>query len=95
MNMELVCTNDAFEAMQSSKYIVVDHRWVKTEDVSRHLRSQGSWARDMFLGLDEVDQTSIPKEIAHFILQLVEGRSVVEVERDSNNEVVLDVVFAC
>jgi hypothetical protein len=30
----------------------VDHWRVKIEDVSRHLRSQGSWARDMFLGLD-------------------------------------------
>jgi hypothetical protein len=51
MNMELVGTNDAFEAMQASKFIVVDHWRVKIEDVLRHLYNQGSWARDMFMGL--------------------------------------------
>jgi len=48
MNMGLVGTNNAFEAMQASKFIIVDHWRVKIEDVSRHLHSQGSWARDMF-----------------------------------------------
>ncbi len=42
MNMELVGTNDAFEALQASEFIVVDHWQVKIEDVLRHLRSQGS-----------------------------------------------------
>jgi hypothetical protein len=41
MNMELVGTNDAFEDMQASEFIVVDHWRVKIENVSRHLRSQG------------------------------------------------------
>ncbi len=39
MNMELVDTNDAFEAMQASEFIVVDHWRVKIKDVSRHLRN--------------------------------------------------------
>jgi hypothetical protein len=39
MNMGLVGTNDAFEAMQASKFIIVDHWRVKIEDVSRHLHS--------------------------------------------------------
>ena len=42
MNMELVGTNNAFEAMQSSKFIVVDHWRVKIKDVSCHLCNQGS-----------------------------------------------------
>ncbi len=71
MNMELVGTNDAIEAMQVSIFIVVDHWQVKIEDVSHYLRSQGSWARDMFLGLDAANQTSILKEIVHFGLKLV------------------------
>jgi hypothetical protein len=71
MNMELVGTNDAFKAMQALEFIVVDHWWVKIEDVSCHLRNQGSWARDMFLGLDAIDQTSILKKIVHFGLKLV------------------------
>jgi hypothetical protein len=71
MNMELVGTNDAFEAMQASKFIVVDHWWVKIEDVLRHLCNQGSWARDMFMGLDAANQMLILKEIAHFRLKLV------------------------
>jgi hypothetical protein len=77
MHMELVGTNNAFEAMQASKFIVVDHRWVKIKDVLRHFRNQGSWACDMFLGLDVVDQMLILKEIAHFRLKLVQGISIV------------------
>ncbi len=88
--MELVGTNNAFEAMQASEFIVVDHWRVKIEDVSHHLCNQGSWAHNMFLGLDAVDQTSILKEIAQFRLKLVQGISVVQVERDSNNEVAFD-----
>jgi hypothetical protein len=77
MNMELVGTNDAFEAMQASEFIVVDHWRVKIENVSHHLCSQGLWARDMFLVLDAVNQTSILKEIAHFGLKLVQGISII------------------
>ncbi len=55
MNMELVGINNAFETMQGSEFIFVDHWRVKNEDVSHHLRSQGSWARDMFMGLYAVD----------------------------------------
>jgi hypothetical protein len=90
MNMELVGINDAFEAMQASKFIVVGQWWVKIEDVSRHLRSQGSWAHNMFLGLDAVDQTLILKEIAHFGLKLVQGILSIQAKRDSNNEATLD-----
>jgi hypothetical protein len=71
MNMELVGNNDAFKAMQASKFIVVDHLQVKIKDVSCHLCNQGSWARDMFMGLDAANQTSILKEIAHFRLKLM------------------------
>jgi len=92
MNMELLGINDAFEAMQASEFIVADQWWVKIEDVSRHLRSQGSWARDMFLGLDAVDQTLILKEIAHFGLKLVQGTLAIQAERNSNNEAALDLV---
>ncbi len=88
--MELVGSNDAFKAMQASKFIIVDHWRVKIEVVSRHLRNQGSWARDMFLGLDVVDQTSILKEIAHFKLKLVQGISAIQAERNSNNEAAFD-----
>jgi hypothetical protein len=77
MNMELVGTNDAFEDMQASEFIVVDHWRVKIENVSRHLRSQGSWARNMFLVLDAANQMSILKEIAHFGLKLVQGISAI------------------
>jgi len=77
MNTELVGTNDAFEAMQASEFIVVDHWRVKIEDVLCHLCSQGLWAHDMFLGLDVVDQTLILKEIAHFRLKLVQGISAI------------------
>jgi len=77
MHMELVGINNAFEAMQASKFIVVDHWWVKIKDVLRHFRSQGSWACDMFLGLDVVDQMLILKEIAHFRLKLVQGISII------------------
>jgi len=90
MNMELVGINDAFKAMHASEFIVVDHWRVKIEDVSRHLRIQGSWAHDMFLGLDATDQTLILKEIAHFKLKLVQGILVIQAKRDSNNKATLD-----
>ena len=38
------------------------------------------------IGLDEVDQASILKEIVHFGLKVVQGISLVQVERNSNNE---------
>ncbi|CAK9238270.1 unnamed protein product [Sphagnum troendelagicum] len=90
MNMELVGTDDAFDAMQASEFIVVDHWRVKIENVSRHLRNQGSWARSMFLVLDAANQTSILKEIAHFGLKLVQGISAIQAERNSNNEAALN-----
>jgi hypothetical protein len=39
MNMELVGTNDAFEAMQALEFILVDHWRVKLKDVLCYLRS--------------------------------------------------------
>ncbi len=90
MNMELVGTDDAFDTMQASEFIVVDHWRVKIKNVSRHLRNQGSWARNMFLVLDAANQTSILKEIAHFGLKLVQGISAIQAERNSNNEAALD-----
>jgi hypothetical protein len=75
--MELVGTNDSFEAMQSLEFIVVHHWLVKIEDVLGNFHSQGSWAHNMFLDMDAVDQTLILKEIGHFGLKLVQGISVV------------------
>ena len=42
------------------------------------------------VGLDAADQTSIFKEIVHFGLKVMQGISVVQAERDLNNEVALD-----
>ncbi len=91
--MDPVGTNDAFEAMQASDFIVVDHWRVKIENVLRRLRSQRSWARDMFLVLDAANQTSILKEIAHFELRLLQGISAIQAKRDSNNEAALDLAL--
>jgi hypothetical protein len=46
-----------------------------------------------FKTLDAVDQTLILKEIVHFGLKPVQGISAVQAERDSNNEVVLDLAL--
>jgi hypothetical protein len=54
--------------------------------------NQRSWARDTFMGLDAADQMLILKEIAHFILKLMQGVSVVQAERNSNNELALNLV---
>ncbi len=62
---------------------------MKIEDILRHLRNQGSWACDMFLGLDAVDQTSILKEITHFGLKLVQGILAIQAEHNSDNEAAL------
>ncbi len=62
---------------------------MRIEDILRHLRNQGSWACDMFLGLDVVDQTSILKEIAHFGLKLVQGILAIQAEHNSDNEAAL------
>jgi len=44
------------------------------------------------MGLDVADQMLILKEIAHFILKPMQGISVVQAERNSNNEVALNLV---
>jgi hypothetical protein len=64
MNMELVGTDDAFDTMQVSEFIVVDHWWVKIENVLRHLRNQGSWARNMFLVLDAANHVDLEGDCA-------------------------------
>jgi hypothetical protein len=46
------------------------------------------------IGLDAVDQMLILKEIVHFGLKLVQGISVVEAKRKSNDEVVLNLAPA-
>jgi hypothetical protein len=91
--MELVGTNNAFEAMHASKFIIVDHWRVKIKNVSHHLCRQGSWACDMFLVLDATNQTSILKEIAHFRLKLVQGILAIQAKRDPNNEAALNLTL--
>jgi hypothetical protein len=49
-------------------------------------------APDMFMGLHGADQMLILKEIAHFVLKLMQGILVVQDERNSNNEVELNLV---
>jgi hypothetical protein len=71
----------------------VDHWWVKIKDVSCHLRSQGLWVYDMFLGLDAANQTSILKEITHFRLKLLQGISAIQAKRDLNNKATLDLAL--
>jgi hypothetical protein len=44
----------------------------------------------MFMGLDVANQTLILKEIAHFGLKLVQGISIIQVERDLSNEAALN-----
>jgi len=46
----------------------------------------------MFMGLDAINQTLILKEIVHFELKLMQGISIIQVEHDSNNEAMFDLI---
>ena len=88
MDIELMDSNTEFEDLLPSQYITLEHSWVKIDNVERHIRSQGSWARDLLQGLN--DQACILKEVALLGLKLINGVICVQAEHDRNNLVAHD-----
>jgi hypothetical protein len=49
------------------------------------MHDQGSWVRDMFEGLDDPAKSKVVHEIGLFALTIIVEGSVVQAERDGNN----------
>jgi hypothetical protein len=50
-----------------------------------HIQDQGSWVRDLYNVLFDIDKQTTLKEITIFGISIVTNVSQVQVERDSNN----------
>ncbi|CAK9233065.1 unnamed protein product [Sphagnum troendelagicum] len=60
--------------------------WIVTKDaVVMHIRDQGSWARDLYNELFDIEKQQTLQEISIFSLSIVADRLQIQVECDSNN----------
>jgi hypothetical protein len=55
------------------------------DSICDHMHDQGSWVRDMFEGLDDPAKSKVVHEIGLFSLAIIVEGSVVQAERDGNN----------
>jgi hypothetical protein len=59
--------------------------WFARDSTCDHLHDQGSWVRDMFEGLDDPGKSKVVHEIGLFALTIIVEGSVLQAERDVNN----------
>jgi len=60
--------------------------WIVTKDaVIMHIRDQGSWARDLYNKLSNIEKQQTLQEISIFSLSIVANGLQIQVEHDSNN----------
>jgi hypothetical protein len=62
--------------------------WIVTKDVVvMHICDQGSWARDLYNELSDIEKQQTLQEINIFSLSIVADGLQIQAERDSNNNV--------
>ena len=86
MNVELVNSDDSYNQMEPKDYVLLGRWWIRAESVIAHIEDQGSWVRDLFHSLLEVDRDEVVVQIGQFFIGLVDCLPLVQAERDSNNE---------
>jgi hypothetical protein len=59
--------------------------WIARDSICDHMHDQRSWVRDMFEGLDDPAKSKVVHEIGLFALTIIVEGSVVQAERDGNN----------
>jgi hypothetical protein len=59
--------------------------WIARDSICDHMHDQGSWVRNMFEGLDDPAKSKVAHEIGLFALTITVEGSVVQAERDGNN----------
>jgi hypothetical protein len=59
--------------------------WMAHDSICDHKHDQGSWVRDMFEGLDDPAKSKVVREIGFFAFTIIVEGSVVQAERDGNN----------
>jgi hypothetical protein len=59
--------------------------WITRDSICDHMHHQGSSVRDMFEGLDDPAKSEVFHEIGLFALTVIVEGSVVQAERDGNN----------
>ena len=58
---------------------------LRNDCVLLHIKDQGSWVRDLFIGLSDEEKSQVLQEIGKFAVSIVAEGSQVQAERDGNN----------
>jgi len=78
-------TNEALEGVDPLTIITRSDWFILKDYVVMHIQDQGSWVRDLYNVLFDIDKQTTLKEITIFGISIVTNVSQVQVERDSNN----------
>ena len=77
--------NDFLNGIDLTKIISNGTWWIANDCVLLHIKDQGSWVRDLFIGLSDEEKPQVLQEIGKFAVSIVAEGSQVQAERDGNN----------
>ncbi|CAK9207937.1 unnamed protein product [Sphagnum troendelagicum] len=78
-------TNEALEGVDPLTIITASDWFILKDFVVMHIQDQGSWVRDLYNALSDIDKQKTLKKIIIFGISIVVNVSQVQAERDSNN----------
>ncbi|CAK9863104.1 unnamed protein product [Sphagnum jensenii] len=80
-------TDEALEGVDPLTIITRSDWFILKDSVVMHIQDQGSWVRDLYNALSDIDKQTTLKEITIFGISIVANVSQVQAKRDSNNNV--------
>jgi hypothetical protein len=78
-------TDEALEGVDPLTIITQSDWFILKDSVVMHIQDQGSWVRDLYNALSDINKQTTLKEITIFGISIVANVSQVEAEHDSNN----------
>jgi hypothetical protein len=78
-------TDEALEGVDPLTIITQSDWFILKDFVVMHIQDQGSWVRDLYNVLSDIDKHTTLKEITIFGISIVANVSQVQVEHDLNN----------
>jgi hypothetical protein len=70
-----------------NKFYVDDDRCIKHEHIIEHVKDQGSFSQECYMGLDEDNHKDVVLQIDWFTVFIIDRCDDIKAERDDNNNV--------
>jgi hypothetical protein len=77
--------DESLEGVDPDTVVSKDDWWIARDSIRDHIHDQGSWVRNMYEELGDSAKASVVMEIGLFVLTIIVKGSVVQAERDGNN----------